>query len=88
MDAKAFTRKKLINAVFSLSSSYMDEGKIALGQEFGKDSGVYFSILASIASGRTSYAEIRNVVGAEIGGLLFTDFPSRTCKVFNHADHH
>ena len=70
MDAKAYTRKKMIDTVFSLSSSYMDEGKIALGQEFGKDSGVYFSILASIATGRTSYAEIRNVVGAEIGGQL------------------
>ena len=70
MDARAFTRKKMIDTVFGLSSSYVDEGKIALGQEFGKDSGVYFSILASIASGRTSYAEIRNVVGAEIGGQL------------------
>lgn len=70
MDAKAITRKKMIDTIFGLSSSYVDEGKIALGQEFGKDSGVYFSILASIASGRTSYAEIRNVVGAEIGGQL------------------
>ena len=48
----------------------MDEGRVALGQEFGKDSGIYFSILASIATGRTSYAEIRNITGAEIGGQL------------------
>ena len=70
MDARAFTRKKMIESVFALGSSYVDEGKIALGQEFGKDSGVYFSILASIAGGRTSYAELRNAIGAEIGGQL------------------
>ena len=70
MDVKAITRKKMLEAVFGLSSSYVDEGRIALGQEFGKDCGVYFSILSAIASGRTSYAEIRNLVGAEVGGQL------------------
>ena len=70
MDERAYTRKKMVETVFGLGSSYVDEGKIALGQEFGKDSGVYFSILASIASGRTSYAELRNAIGAEIGGQL------------------
>ena len=70
MDERAYTRKRMIETVFGLGSSYVDEGKIALGQEFGKDSGVYFSILASIASGRTSYAELRNAIGAEIGGQL------------------
>ena len=70
MDAKATTRKKMIESVFGLSSAYVDEGRVILGQEFGRESGVYFSILSAIASGRTSYAEIRNVIGAEIGGQL------------------
>ena len=70
MDAKAFTRTKMIATVFGLSSSYVDEGRIVLGQEFGRESGVYFSILSAIASGQTSYAEIRNCVGAEVGGHL------------------
>ena len=70
MDAKATTRKKMIETVFGLSSAYVDEGRVILGQEFGRESGVYFSILSAIASGRTSYAEIRNVIGAEIGGQL------------------
>ena len=70
LDAKAFTRKKMLETVFGLSSAYVDEGKVVLGQEFGKDCGVYFSILSAIAAGRTSYAEIRNVIGAEIGGQL------------------
>ena len=70
MDAKAFSRKKMMETVFGLSSSYVDEGRIALGQEFGKDCGVYFSILSAIASGRTSYAEIRNQIGTEVGGQL------------------
>ena len=70
VDEKAFTRRKMLETVFGLSSSYVDEGRIALGQEFGKDCGVYFSILSAIAAGRTSYADIRNVIGAEIGGQL------------------
>ena len=41
-----------------------------LSDEFGKEYGIYFSILSAIASGRTSFAEIRNIVGSEIGGHL------------------
>ena len=70
MDAKAFTKRAMLKNVFSLSSSYIDEGRVILSDEFGKEYGVYFSILSAIASGRTSFAEIRNIVGAEIGGHL------------------
>ena len=47
-------------------SSYVDEGRIILSEEFGRDYGVYFSILSAVASGKTSFAEIQNVIGAEI----------------------
>lgn len=70
VDDDALSRPAMLETVFGLSSSYVDEGRVALGEEFGKDCGVYFSILSAIASGRTSYAEIRNVIGAEVGGQL------------------
>ena len=70
VDDAALTRVKMLRTAFCLSSSYVDEGRVALGEEFGKDCGVYFSILSAIASGRTSYAEIRNAVGADVGGQL------------------
>ena len=70
MDAGAFTHRDMLRTVFSLSSSYIHEGRAILGEEFGRDHGLYFSILTAISSGATSYAEIRNEVGTEIGGQL------------------
>ena len=70
MDSRAWTRSAMLKCVCSLSSAYIDEGKVILSDEFGKEYGIYFSILSSIASGRTSFAEIRNLIGSEIGGHL------------------
>jgi AAA+ ATPase superfamily predicted ATPase len=60
----------MIKYVCSPSSSYIDEGRVILSDEFGKEYGTYFSILSAIAAGKTSFAEIRNIIGAEIGGHL------------------
>ena len=70
MDDRAFTRKAMLKTVYALSSAYIDEGRIILNEEFGKDHGVYFSILSAIAAGRTSFSEISNLIGADIGGYL------------------
>ena len=70
MDAGAFTRADMLKTVYAMSSSYVDEGRIILNEEFGKDHGVYFSILSAIAAGRTSFAEISNLIGSDIGGHL------------------
>ena len=70
VDSKALTRKKMLDNVFSLSSAYIDEGRVILSDEFGKEYGVYFSILSAISAGRTSFAEIKNIVGTDIGGQL------------------
>jgi len=69
-DNGAWTRKAMLKTVFGVSSSYVDEGRVALGEEFGKDCGVYFSILSAIAAGQTSYAEIKNIIGTDVGGQL------------------
>jgi len=84
------TRKKMLDNVFSLSSSYIDEGRVILSEEFGKEYGVYFSILSAISAGRTSFAEIRNIVGADIGGHLTKletaySFISKKQPIFDRA---
>lgn len=70
MDARAFSRKAMIKTVFSSDSPFFDEGMSILVQEFGKEYGTYFSILAAIASGQTEYSQVKNAVGAEVGGFL------------------
>ena len=70
MDAGACTHEAMLDEVFGPSSAYIDEGRVALSDEFGKEYGIYFSILSAIAAGKTSYADIQNAVGGEIGGHL------------------
>ena len=46
------------------------EGKNNLIEEFGKDYGIYFSILSCIARGKNTRNEIEDVIGKEVGGYL------------------
>ncbi len=70
MDAGATTKTKMLNQLIRADSVFLGEGKAILIEEFGRDYGVYFSILSAIARGKTSRSEIENVVGREIGGYL------------------
>ena len=70
VDRKALTKTSMIKAMINPSSTFIGEGKAILIEEFGKDYGIYFSILSAIASGKTSRAEIENAVGKEVGGYL------------------
>lgn len=70
VDEKAYNRDTMIDTVFRRGASALDEGKSILVQEFGKDYGTYFSILAAIACGRTAYGDIRNAVGVDPGAYL------------------
>lgn len=70
VDAGATTKEKMLNQIVKADSIFLGEGKFVLIEEFGKDYGVYFSILSAIARGKTSRSEIENVVGREIGGYL------------------
>lgn len=70
MDEGAVKGQAMLEAAIRQSSPILDEGKVVLIQEFGKDYGTYFSILAAIASGRTSYGEIKNELGVEPGAYL------------------
>ena len=60
----------MLDQIVRADSIFLGEGKAILIEEFGKDYGIYFSILSAIARGKTSRSEIENVVGREIGGYL------------------
>lgn len=68
--APALTRKKMLEEIFAQGSPYLEEGRTILAEEFGPDYGVYFTILAAIASGATTSAELKTLVGAEVNGYL------------------
>ena len=70
MDAGAVTKEKMLDRIVRADSVFLGEGKAILIEEFGKDYGIYFSILSAIARGKTSRSEIENVVGREVGGYL------------------
>lgn len=70
VDAGATTKTKMLNQIVKADSVFLGEGKAILIEEFGKDYGMYFSILSAIARGKTSRSEIEDVVGKEIGGYL------------------
>ena len=70
VDAGATTKTKMLNHIVRAESVFLNEGKAVLIEEFGKDYGIYFSILSAIARGKTSRSEIENSVGREIGGYL------------------
>ena len=70
VDAGATTKTAMLDQIIKADSIFLGEGKAILIEEFGKDYGIYFSILSAIARGKTSRSEIENVVGKEIGGYL------------------
>jgi AAA+ ATPase superfamily predicted ATPase len=67
---KAFTKKKILDAIFADGSFFIDEGRAVLIDEFGKDYGNYFSILSLIASSRTERSEMESLLQIAVGGFL------------------
>jgi len=70
MDANACSRKRMIAEILSESSSFIDEGKTILAEEFGAEYSVFFSILTEIASGRNTFGDLANAIGLDIGTYL------------------
>ena len=70
MSRHAFTRAEMLDLIFSPASSFIDEGRTVLSDEFGTDYGTYFTILAAIASGQNTSAEIKNLLDVDVGGYL------------------
>lgn len=70
MDSGATTLDKMLKTVIAEDSFFLEEGRILLGDEFGKSYATYFSILSAIARGVTARSEIEQTVGRQIGGYL------------------
>jgi len=70
MDCGALTRRDMLKSVFGPVTTFVDEGKTVLVEEFGRDYGTYFAILSGIASGKTTFAELKNLLGFDVGGYL------------------
>ena len=71
MDNCCFTMSQMVDYMIQPDSTFLEEGNILLIQEFGKKFGNYYSILASIASGRNTAMGISEDFGkASIGGHL------------------
>lgn len=70
VSAKAFTKKKIINEIFSENSLFLAEGRHVLIDEFGKDYTNYFSVLMLIASSKTSRTEMQSILNMNLGGFL------------------
>jgi AAA+ ATPase superfamily predicted ATPase len=70
MDNGAFTKNQMLDYILAEDSIFINEGKNILIEEFGKEYGIYFSILSAIAQGHTSRNEIEQMLQKEIGGYV------------------
>ncbi|MFA7180954.1 MAG: ATP-binding protein [Bacteroidales bacterium] len=70
VNKKAFTKKKILDTIFSEGSFFLDEGRDVLIDEFGKDYGNYFSILSLIASSKTERGQMEGFLNMDVGGFL------------------
>ncbi len=70
VDAQALDVQAMIAFMTKEDSLFIDEGRTHLIEEFGKEYGNYFSILALISSGQTERNKLNSMMQMEIGGYL------------------
>lgn len=71
LDNNCQTYQKMYQYVFSDMSHFLEEGNTLLVSEFGKNYGVYFSILQEMANGCSTQASIEAQLGGiSLGGYL------------------
>jgi AAA+ ATPase superfamily predicted ATPase len=71
VNERCLTMEEMVDFMLQNDSVFINEGHTLLIQEFGKQYGSYFSILAAIASGRNSVAEMSQLFDkTSLGGLL------------------
>lgn len=64
------TKDAILKQFIGYGSYFVPEGKEMLSDEFGRDSGNYFSILNAIAEGENTRGDIKSYTGVEPGGYL------------------
>ena len=70
IDAKCYTKEKMLNYVCRQDSYFLTEGKDLLCQEFSGEFATYFSILQVMAGGKTKRSEIDSVLQKDMGAYL------------------
>lgn len=70
MDSGATCRDEMLALATQDGSQFIDEGKLMLIDEFGKDYGTYFSILSFISQGYNTRNQLEDMLKKEIGGYL------------------
>lgn len=67
----AYEKNAMIDEILKPHSLFLDEGRNRLIEEFGKEYGVYFSILSLIANSKTAKSEIESVLDKNVSGYLY-----------------
>jgi AAA+ ATPase superfamily predicted ATPase len=70
VEGGAVNAEAMLAQITRADSPFINEGKELLIGEFGRDYGVYFSILQLIAAGKNSQHEIDSVIGRNTGAYL------------------
>ena len=70
IESGCYDKKSIINFILEKDSFFISEGRNLLIQEFGKEYGIYFSVLELMSSGRTSRNEIESILERSVGGYL------------------
>lgn len=70
VDQNVLSHAEMIDHVFRPNSVFLDEGKLMLVEEFGKEYTTYFSILSLLAASKTSRGQIESIIQKNIGGYL------------------
>lgn len=70
IDAKCFTKEKMLDYVCRQDSYFLTEGKDLLNQEFSGEFTTYFSILQVMATGKTKRSEIDSSLHKDMGTYL------------------
>jgi hypothetical protein len=78
IDRKKFTDRKMLDMFFERDSYFLSEGKNMLVDEFGKDYGIYFSILTLIAQGKNTRSDIENILNIKEVDMRSSYFHTQT----------
>ncbi len=70
VDNGHLSQEAMLNAIVRPNSMFIDEGKAMLIEEFGRDYGIYFTILSLIAQGHNTRSDIEGIIKQQIGGYL------------------
>jgi len=70
IESGCYDKKSIMNFILEKDSFFISEGRNLLIQEFGKEYGIYFSVLELMSSGRTSRNEIESILERSVGGYL------------------